>query len=52
MPILTEELKRKEEVVKRYKIKWGVFKEGTPDYVLEYDREIQEFYERESEGVM
>lgn len=51
MPILTEELKRKQKIVDQYKIKWGVFKEGTPDYVLQYDKEISDFYERESEGV-
>ena len=52
MPILTEDLKKKLDMVNRYKIKWGVFKEGTPDYILQYDKEITEFYERESEGVM
>lgn len=52
MPILTEDLKKKQKIVDQYKIKWGVFKEGTPEYVIEYDKEIQSFYDREMEGVM
>ena len=52
MPILPKELQEKQNIVDRYKIKSGVFKEGTPEYVMEYDREIQAFYDREMEGVM
>ena len=52
MPILTNELKKKLEIVKKYKTGWNTFKEGTPDFVIQYDKEITEFYERESKGVM
>lgn len=52
MPILTEDLQKKLNIVKQYKVRWGVFKEGTPDYVLEYDKEIQDFYDKEMDGVM
>ena len=52
MPILTEDLKRKQNIVNQYKIKWGVFREDTPEYVLEYDREIQAFYSEEMDNVM
>lgn len=52
MPILPEDLKRKQKIVDQYKIKWGVFKKGTPDYVLQYDKEITDFYDREMDGEM
>ena len=51
MPILPEELQKKLEIVKKW-MKDGKFIDGTPEYVLEYDREIFEFYIKESEGVM
>ncbi len=51
MPILPEELQKKLEIVEKW-MKNGKFIDGTPEYVLEYDREIAEFYIKESEGAM
>ncbi|MCR4651074.1 MAG: hypothetical protein K5662_04900 [Lachnospiraceae bacterium] len=52
MPILPDDLQKKQRIVYQYLIGCGVFKEGTPDYVLEYDKEIQDFYDKEMDGVM
>lgn len=51
MPILPKELQEKLKIVEKW-MKNGQFIEGTPDYVLEFDREIGDFYTKESEGVM
>ena len=52
MPILPKELEEKLRIVKQYKIKWDTFKEGTPDYVIQWDKEITDFYSTESKGEM
>lgn len=52
MPILTDDLREKQKIVNQYKIGHNKFKEGTPDHVIEWDKEIAEFYRKESEGVM
>lgn len=51
MPILPEELQEKLNIVEKW-MKDGKFIDGTPEYVLEYDREIGDFYVKESEGMM
>lgn len=51
MPILPKELQEKLKIVEKW-MKNGKFIEETPEYVLEFDREIGDFYIKESEGVM
>ncbi len=51
MPILPKELQEKLDIVEKW-MENGKFIDGTPDYVLEYDKEISDFYIKESEGVM
>lgn len=49
--IVPEEIKKKERIVKPYKIGAGKFKEDTPDYILKLHEEIMQFYSEETDGM-
>ena len=50
--ILTDELKRKSEVMRKYMLPNGTWKPDTPDYIKQYKDEISKYIANETANEM
>ena len=49
--IVPPEIKEMLDQIRPYRKNALCFKEGTPDYILELDKKVQEFYDEATDGL-